>query len=100
MAISNHQSQSSNSPSRSQMTFLFTSTASPYHDDTADLLELPTGLGYRFRYHERHLPSDVKEKIKQNNLPRNALLVHAITSKTEKPPNVLEYFPIRDAEIL
>lgn len=83
-----------------QILYLFTSTAAPYHDDTADLLELPGGLMYRFRYHQKYLPTNVKEKIQNNTYSKNVLLVHAITDNTVTPPGVLEYFPIREAEIL
>lgn len=91
-----------------QILYLFTSTHENYINDALDLLALPSGLNYRFRYDVRHLPSDLfhdtnKTQLKDLN-GKNAYLIHAHVNfenlSQSKYPAILELVPIRKAKVI
>jgi len=89
--------------------YMFTSTAQPYIKDTLDLLALPVGVSYRFRYDVKWLPVDLFEnenKIKLKSLKdQKSILVHVRTLPKPKlhgkiSYEIIEFIPMREAKIL
>jgi len=82
--------------------YLFTSTEHPYHKDALDLLSLPAGVTYRFRYDLKYLPVDLQTAEQFNQISKNVILVHVRTTPIaqKKPADILEHFPVREAEII
>jgi len=81
--------------------FLLTSTAFPYIKDALDLLFLPSGVHYRFRYRRAWVPPEflTKEGAKKLNGTK-AIIVHIHTKKeSEEAYKILEYIPLREAKI-
>ena len=93
---------------KEEILYLFTSTHATYIPDALDLLALPSGLSYRFRYDVEHLPSTLftsDKKIQLKNLnEKNALLIHIHLnydqSDSKKHPKIIESVPIRKAKII
>jgi len=81
--------------------FLLTSTAFPYIRDALDLLFLPSGVHYRFRYRRAWVPQEflTKEGAKKLN-GTNAIIVHIHTKKeSEEAYKIHEFIPLREAKI-
>lgn len=83
-----------------RMVFLLTSTAFPYIRDALDLLFLPSGVHYRFRYRKKWLPDEflVKESV-QELQGKDAIIIHIHTKKEKEVNRILEFIPIRAAKI-
>ncbi|MCH7561762.1 MAG: hypothetical protein IIC67_10445, partial [Thaumarchaeota archaeon] len=100
----------SKNPSPAKLVYLFTSTRQPYIKDALDLLALPLGMTYRFRYDVKYLPNeffenqDNEKKLVSLN-GKDALLVHVHTTpkniaNPNEIPKILEALPLRKAKIL
>lgn len=82
--------------------FLLSSTQEPYIKDALDLLFLPSGLEYRFRYEKKWLSKKFHNQNEINNLiNKTALLIH-IESILEEDGKykITEFIPIRKAKII
>jgi len=86
----------------SEILFLLTSTQEPYIKDALDLLFLPSGLEYRFRYRRKWLSEQFQDKQIVKKLKNmNALLIH-IESKllNNGAYKITEFIPIRRGKII
>jgi hypothetical protein len=88
-----------------QVLYLLSSTAEPYIKDILDILALPSGFNYRFRYQFRWLTSEFQLQEQLDRLKnREVLIVHIVTEPIEgevgKRYRILEYIPIRKAFII
>lgn len=96
------------SNSDDEILYLFTSTWQPYIKDALDLLALPSGLSYRFRYDIRHLRTDLfidTEKTQLKNMNGlDAFLIHVRTKPKNQTksiyPEIIESIPIRKAKVI
>lgn len=81
--------------------FLLTSTTFPYIKDALDLLFLPSGLHYRFRYWKGWLPNEFLTKEGAHELRgKRAIIIHINTKKEQEGVyRILEFIPIREAKI-
>ena len=82
--------------------FLLTSTQAPYIKDALDLLFLPSGMEYRFRYRKKWLSETFHDHDEIKNLiNKNALLIH-VDSKIEDEGKykIIEFIPFRKAKII
>lgn len=81
--------------------FLLTSTTFPYIKDALDLLFLPSGGHYRFRYRKEWLPNEFLTKEGVQRLQgKDAIIIHIHTKKEKKEVyRILEFIPIRKARI-
>lgn len=81
--------------------FLLTSTTFPYIKDALDLLFLPSGVHYRFRYKKKWLPNEFLTKEGAQRLQgKRAIIIHINTRKENKQVyRILEFIPIREAKI-
>lgn len=104
-----HNSDNQNkSKSNDDVLYLFTSTWKPYIKDALDLLAMPSGLDYRFRYDVRHLRDDLftnSSKTQLKNLNGlDIFLIHVQTKSkvqtTTPPPEIIESVPVRKAKVL
>jgi len=84
--------------------FLLTSTNEPYIHDVLDLLFLPSGIDYRFRYHRQWIPDEFQSDEKLKSLHGvEGFAIHIDTKKYEErlsseEPDVYEireFIPIR-----
>lgn len=84
-----------------RMVFLLTSTAFPYIKDALDLLFLPSGIHYRFRYRKELLPAELLTREGAEELEgKKAVIVHIHTTKEKEGVyRILEFIPIREAKI-
>lgn len=83
--------------------YLFTSTEPPYHKDALDILALPSGVSYRFRYALRYLPTDLQTLKQFEEISKDAMLVHVKTTPlwlSTTRADIKEHFPIREAKII
>jgi len=82
--------------------FLLTSTEFPYIRDALDLLFLPSGWYYRFRYRNVWLPNEFKKKDVSNELKgMEAFLIHLhVTKESADKYRTLEFIPLRKAKII
>ena len=79
---------------------LITSTQKPYIKDSLDLLFLPSGVEFRFRYRQKWLPDDFKNIEYLNTLKnKKALLVHIQSIKINGKYVINEFIPIRLAKV-
>ena len=88
-----------------QVLYLLSSTVEPYIKDILDILALPSGFNYRFRYVFRWLTSEFQNQEHLDKLKnREVLIVHIITERIEsevgKRYRIIEYIPIRKAFIV
>lgn len=84
-----------------RMIFLLTSTAFPYIKDALDLLFLPSGVHYRFRYRRELVPDEffTEDGIKELK-GKKAILIHVHTCKEEEDRyRILEFIPLREGKI-
>lgn len=84
-----------------EIVFLLTSTTFPYIKDALDLLFLPSGIHYRFRYRKEWLPAEFLTEEKAEELTgKTAIIVHIHTRKEkEEVYRILEFIPLREAKI-
>jgi hypothetical protein len=84
-----------------KVVLLSTSTTFPYIKDTLDLLFLPSGIQYRFRYRKELVSAEFLTKDGARDLiGRKAIIVHIHTEKNrDEAYKILEFIPLREAKI-
>lgn len=95
------ESDSGDMKSKDKTILLLSSTASPYIKDILDLLFLPSGVRYRFRYSKEWVQADFLTKDGSKVLlDKRAIIAHIHTKKeNEGDYKILEFIPIREAKI-
>lgn len=75
---------------------LFTSTEPPYIKDVLDILFLPSGCDYRFRYGNTWIPEEYKsiEELKKLK-DKTGYIIHIHITKDETGYLLLEFIPVR-----
>jgi hypothetical protein len=93
---------------KSKVLFLLSSTNDPYIRDVLDLLFLPSGIEYRFRYHRQWVPDEFQKKEKLMSFSgAEGFVVHIDTKKHHEDLHhgepdtyeIREFIPIRKVRI-
>ncbi len=80
--------------------FLLTSTIEPYIMTSLDVLCLPLGALYRVRYGKRWVPQNLLNKDAIKELKnKKAIIIHINVEKGNDKDRILEFIPIREAQI-
>lgn len=87
-----------------RVTYLLSSTATPYIRDILDILLLPPGFTYRFRYDLKWIADDLKSQELLDQAPNEGLIVHAHLSALQNNGVITncmeELIPIRKVRII